>query len=135
VDHHYDQSVNFAGLKTFDWLPDDAISDKDKRIVAHVKKEVEKQLSAKGISRTLSNPDMFADIHGESQEKWSPARHVKHREGSLAIEFIDPQTNKQIWIGTATHIFDQEPASDEELAKLIDEAITKVLENFPPKQG
>ena len=57
---------------------------------------------------------------------------VYYREGSLVIDIIDPSSDKLIWRGVAKKNLNEE-LSKGQREKLINQAVSAVLADFPPK--
>ena len=63
VQHDYDQNVNFAGLKTYNWMEVPEQAGIDSAVVQRVKDAVNTQLKAKGLLMTTKNPDFLIATH------------------------------------------------------------------------
>ena len=56
----------------------------------------------------------------------------EYEEGSLILDFVDTKSKKMIWRGVAkADVMNAD--SPEKIEKLINEAVQKILKNFPPK--
>jgi hypothetical protein len=92
-----------------------------------------------------SNPTFLVAIHGGVEDKvnvssygyyygyrgyWGgPHLDVhQYQEGTLVIDLIDAQTKELFWRGWASQVVDQ---TDDPTRK-INEAVAKILANFPP---
>lgn len=152
IKHDYDSQFNFQPLKTFDLVAQPLAVEKalarrgflDKRIRA----SIESELSNKGY-QTSTNPDFVVSYHvgvrKEIDVKTTGYRYGRRRpgrgravrvaetttEGSLTIDIVEFQTKELIWRGLAEDAVD-ESASGEEKQKKLNEAVTKMLEKFPP---
>lgn len=62
----------------------------------------------------------------------SSARVSPYQEGTLIIDIVNNQSNQLIWQSTATAKINNSMTPEEKQAKL-NETITKMLVNFPPK--
>lgn len=151
VNHDYDPDYNFTRLKTYDILPVPAKAARNELVVKRVVSAIKRNLDAKGIKRDSHKPDFLVAIHGGRQTKvnvvdWGYAygrygRHwgprmvdvYEYQEGTLIIDFVDARTKELFWRGAATGVIDPY-ASPEERGKIINEAVTKVLDKFPPAQ-
>jgi hypothetical protein len=162
VNYDYDQRVNFAALRTYNWLPTPPKSEVNQLTIRNIEFAVDKQLQAKGLGMSPENPDFFIAVHVTKQtkvdtEQWgyaygngdffyggryprfrggAPANYEFRRGtdtyvydiGTLIIDFVDPKTRELIWRGTATAEID--PSAPQ--IELINKAVTRVLQNFPP---
>lgn len=162
VTSYYDPEARFAGLKTYAWMPDREEKTGDHKmdkplLDEYIRKAVENQLSAKGFHKQA--PDMadseinyhaaltgkmndqtLNDYYGYTPSSSPRSVQVGRYEvpfheydmGSLIIDIVDPETRRLIWRGSAQHELDPNP-NQEERKKKIDEAVRKILEQFPPR--
>ena len=56
----------------------------------------------------------------------------KYQEGNLILDFVDAESKQLIWRGQAKGFVDRKsnPKKDD---KLVNEAVRKILKNFPPR--
>ena len=54
------------------------------------------------------------------------------REGTLVLDFIEPQSKSLIWRGTATSTINRNATPQDQQA-LIDKAVSQMLSHFPPR--
>ena len=69
VQYDYDINVNFARLKTYDWLPiheEAGISSLD---IKRIRNSVNSQLKTKGLKITSDNPDFLIVVHVGKEQK------------------------------------------------------------------
>lgn len=163
VNYDYDQKVNFASLKTYAWLPAPQKARANELTIKHIEFAVDKQLEAKGVKMSSENPDFLIAAHVTKQtkvdtEQWGYAygsgnfshggrfsrfggapSDYEFRSGTdtyvydigtLIIDFVDTKTRELIWRGTATAEID--PSAPQ--IDLINNAVAKILENYPPAQ-
>jgi hypothetical protein len=163
VNYDYDQRINFASLKTYDWLPAPRKAEVDQLTIRNIEFAVDKQLKAKGLGMSSETPDFLIAVHITKQrkvdtEQWgyaygngnffygrrfsrfggAPSDYQFRRGtdtyvydiGTLIIDFVDTKTRELIWRGTATAEIDPSAPSID----LINKAVSKILENFPPPQ-
>ena len=106
-------------------------------------------LAERGLQPADSNPDLLITFHTNVRHKrdvyvtqhgysywWGPT-YVdvdvhEYREGTLVLDFIDRRTNNLVWrgIGTGTT---EGIDSPEDLQKLLDMAVHKMVSKYPPK--
>jgi len=150
VQHDYDKNVDFSGIETYDWMTIPEKAGMDSLVVQRVQKAVNAQLQAKGYRMTPDNPDFFIAEHLGSKEKvqienwgygygpygsyWGANRVsvYQYEEGSLILDFVDAKSKKMIWRGVAKAEIDSVD-TPEKSEKLINEAVQKILEKFPPQ--
>ena len=145
----YNPSIDFAALKTYDWMrvPEDlGISDLD---LTRLKKAVDTQLQAKGHSMASENPDFLIAVHFgvENKVRVSNAgygyhyggyygstgvRTYQYDEGTLVLDFVAPDSKTLIWRGSATGEL-RNLKTPERREEEINKVVEKILKNFPPK--
>jgi hypothetical protein len=151
VQYDYDKEANFAGLRTYDWLPVPEEAGIDSLVVKRVKNAVNAELQAKGLTMTSDNPDFLVAEHlgkdakvevtdwgygyGPHGAYWgSPWRGVStyaYEEGTLVLDFVDAKSKEMIWRGVAKAEIDNVD-TPEKSEKLINEAVQAILKKFPP---
>jgi len=148
VSYDYDKQTNFAGLKTYDWLPVPREVKVDTLVQDRIKNAVNSELEAKGLRMTSDEPDFLIAMHAGTEEKvgyssdswgygygsyWGGDRYRKYEyeEGTLVLDFVDTTSKKLIWRGTAK-VFVDSKMTPEKTDKLVNEAVQKTLKNFPP---
>jgi len=134
----YDKSVDFSNYKTFAFYKKgvDAlkIPAQQKR---YVLKAISEALERKGFKKS-SHPDIivnvFTDIHKRIDiypDYYSPYYRrsyvKKSKEGTVYIDIVDMKQKRPVWSGsTYVNYFKND-------IKVINKAIFKLLQNFPPK--
>jgi hypothetical protein len=149
VTHDYDTQVDFAPLKTFGWMAQPSrVSTKMGLYDKRIKDAVNSQLSAKGYETKSSNPDFLIAYHVGVSNKidvqdwgynYGPRGYASGRDisvyqytqGTLILDIVDPKTKQLIWRGVAQDAVDR-GASTEKKEKKLNEAVSKILEKFPP---
>ncbi|WP_419656143.1 hypothetical protein Dvar_52430 [Desulfosarcina variabilis str. Montpellier] len=154
VKYDYNEETDFSNYKTYDWMPVPTKANLNDLVVARVKKAVNAELSAKGLTITSQDPDFLIAEHMGKQDRvevdswgygyygprlmyrggfWGPndVSTYHYEEGVLILDFVDAGSKKLFWRGTAkAHV--QNVDSPEKSQKLIDEAVKKILEKYPP---
>ena len=153
VQFDYDTKADFSNLKSYDWLPIPDKADIDSLTAQRIKNAVNTQLEAKGLKMTSDNPDFSIAAHVGSKDKvrvtnwgysyapygrywagyWGPGGVdvYQYEEGSLILDFVDAESKNLIWRGSGKAQVDSS-MTPESREKLINEAVTKILEKFPP---
>jgi len=148
VKYDFDRQTNFSGLKTFDWMQATEKPGANSLIIQRVKNAVNAELQAKGLTMTSNNPDfLIAEYHGKKDQvqisDWGYGRSHRYgyspvgvsvyefEEGSLILDFVDPQTRKLIWRGSAKAQIDSVD-TPEKKEKLINAAVNEILKKYPP---
>ena len=161
VSQDYEQGYNFSTLKTFAWKPNDkeeyGLKDNelvDKRIRAAIVDKlsaksyvlvetalpdfyisydltVEQKITSSGVSGGIS---LGRSSHGRyGGVGLSSGSQVRaYDQGTLLIDITEPQGNQLVWRGVSTQAVSDHSSPDESKA-VINEAVGKMLEQFPPK--
>ena len=75
-----DPYADFSGYQSFDWLPEkEALSAKKALLVKQLKFAVERELQAKGISKSTNQPSLLISFYG-SQKQRSSERTVENAD-------------------------------------------------------
>ena len=162
VNHSFDPAADFSRLETFGWMSSPEVSPAEDLELRNIRFALKQQLGAKGFTEDESAPDFLVAIHGGRErrvdvQQWgygyadrayfygrrgrwgsvaAPPARIDYRRGTdtfeydigtLILDFVDPPTKQLIWRGVATAVVD-DPVSP----KKIDQAVAKLLENFPP---
>jgi hypothetical protein len=156
VQHDYDKQVDFANLRTYDWMSVPEKAGINSLVVQRVKNAVNAELQAKGIMMTSNNPDFLIAQHLGKKDKvqvtdwgydYGPHRRYwgghwgrggvstyEYEEGSLILDFVDAKSKKMIWRGAAKAEVQNAdtPAKSE---KLINKAVKEILKKYPPSSS
>jgi len=158
VTSDYDKNVNFQQYKTFAIQPMDSISSisqlNQNRIVAAVKS----QLTKKGLTEDMSNPDLLVNVaailkdkrsvssttdyygYGGAYRPWgwgggmgstgyTTYNVTDYKEGSLIVDIADSKNKSLVWEGIGNKDIEK-PAKDPDAA--INAAVEKIMASFPP---
>jgi Domain of unknown function (DUF4136) len=150
----YDPSANFSQYATYSWLQNektgvDAITN------TRIMSSVDKGLAARGLKKVDGKADLTVGYQVTTAQKksyntvnagwgggygwggWgmgmgtSTTYENTWEEGSLILGLFDAGTKNLVWTGTATAALDAS-RSPEERQQLVDDAVTKMLKDFPP---
>jgi hypothetical protein len=147
----YDHTVNWSQFHTFQ------LADGTKDPVTFTQKRIEDAvtgtLTGKGWTVASSNADIqvFTHVILTNQKQWNAtsmgggfgyrgwggmggmatATETNIPMGTLVIDLVNPKTKEMVWRGTAT---DQVSGDGKDSGK-VQEAVTKMFENFPPAPG
>ena len=157
VNYDYDTAANFSALKTFDWMPATGNAAGDELLVKKIRYTVDAQLQAKGCNMAAANPDFLIgmELSGKTISGGSVgvgmsigipvgrrgtvsvgggrSRTSEKKEGTLVIDFVDAKTKSLVWRATVTEAVNPD-ATPEQKQQKIDEVISAMLEQFPPKK-
>jgi hypothetical protein len=157
VSYDYDKTASFAGYKTYALKDGTKVGQPliDDRIVA----ALEAELAAKGLTKSDANPDLFVVYHvafdkqkdistyssghgGYGAYGWgygggwaggSTTTQVRDiLVGTLVVDMADAKKGQVIWRGMGVKEVDTQ-AKPEKRDKSINNAMTKIFKNYPPK--
>jgi hypothetical protein len=158
VSTDYDPGTDFNKYKTYKWGtandPNDALV-KNQLVLNRVYEAIDNSLTAKGFTKTDSDPDFVVYPHAGTKERtnieswgygyggwWGAGPYMgwpggnidvnQYTEGSLFIDIVDITDNKLIWRGVGTGVVNA-PSTPEEGTKKMDEAVAKIFQDFPPQ--
>ena len=150
----YDPSVDFTSYNTFS-IYDGTIEGSELETAPLVKKRIleaiENEMGKKGFTKDDSgNSDLIVFTQVGTTEKtnvtdygygygswWGPypyGRNIDvsyYTQGSLIIDLVDNAKDELIWRGIGTAVV-QDRGTPEERQKFIDEAVAKILSDYPP---
>jgi hypothetical protein len=146
----YDKSEDFSKYRTYGWMGTGNLRNDlvEKRIVA----AVDQQLAAKGLTKS-DNPDVLVAVHGRLGKEtqitayntgWgygyrrggmgvTTATAKEIPVGTLIVDLVDGKDKDLVWRGTASSTIEASDSPDAR-EKKIQEAVQKILENYPPKK-
>lgn len=153
----YDQKRDFSRFTSFDFysIPKEIGADSSPLVINRIKASVTRELESKGYSRSGTAPDLLVAIHTESRDRfnithwgyhyapyddylrgygyWSGGGIDVHQyeEGTLILDFVQADEDEMIWRGAASRALPPR-STPEDLDRLVDLAVTGILENFPP---
>ena len=154
VKYDFNKQTDFGMYKSYDWMPVPDKAGMNDLVVDRVKKAVASELGAKGLKQTSQNPDFLIAEHLGKEDKvevdnWGYGYYgpimiyrggfwgmdnvstYQYEEGVLILDFVDAGTKKLFWRGAAkAHV--QNVDTPEKSEKLINEAVNKILEKYPP---
>jgi len=149
VKHDYDKSVDFKQFSNYNWIESaggDGVADlTDTR----VRTAIERDLASKGYFKTTGGtPELLVtyeltitnkeDVTTHDYEYWRGAQSETYvdvsvyREGTLVVDIVDPAQERVVYRGWATGVVQGE-LSPEQSQALINEAVGKILQKFPPQ--
>jgi hypothetical protein len=158
VRYDYDRQTDFTEFKTFGWMQVPEKAGISSLVVQRVKNAVKAELKAKGLMMMSSNPDFLIAEHLGKKDKvqvtdWGYSygaygrygRYSGYRgsggvstyqyeEGILILDFVDAKSKKLIWRGTAKAKV-QNVNTPEKSEKIINAAVKKILEKYPPSSA
>ena len=153
ISYDYNRAVDFSGLRTYDWIPiPDEMQEKEALMLERIKTAVNSHLGTKGFRITRGESDFLVATNFGQVEKLKVydygypyrrysyydygsyhggVRSFYYREGALVLDFIDTASKKVIWKGVAT-VYLSKDQTPERIDDVVNKAVEKILENFPP---
>lgn len=151
VNQDYDPEYDFSKLKTFGFLPITDEAGIDQLNATRLGDAIKSNLVARGY--TLSDKaDFGVALFFSKQTKTNVQSYgygygygrygggyggmgsvdvTQYDEGTLVIDFVDMAKNELVWRGIGTGALSQSPSVEERTEK-INNAVTQILEQFPP---
>jgi hypothetical protein len=156
----YDRSMDFATLKTYDWMSTSASAVTANQQAAmfqtsivnkNIKNAVNEQLKTKGLSQDTANPDFYIVSHLGTQEKVNVTNYgygygrwgayggggvdvQQYTQGTLILDFISAKTKELVWRGVASGALAQNP-SPEQAQQKINDVVQAMLTEYPPAKS
>ena len=154
VKYDYNKQTDFSLYKSYDWMPVPDKTVMNDLVVDRIKRAVGSELSSKGMKKTSQDPDFLIAEHLGRKDKvavdrWGSGYYgpvliyrggfwgiddvssYDYEEGMLVLDFVDAGSKKLFWRGVAkAHV--QNVDTPEKSEKLINEAVRKILERYPP---
>ena len=156
----YDPDANLSSYETYSWLPRPVEPTGDVRadnplVHARVRDAVDEALKAKGYERLLEGrPDFYIGYHLSLTTKLDASRMnnyygygARHRPGMgtsqtvireyevgvLVLDIVDADLDRLVWRSTGRKVVQETPPTPEESRQRILDAVTQILEPFPPQ--
>ena len=160
VSTDYDPATDFAVLRAYAWLPRKAGASGDPRLDSsllneRIRNAVEVQLAERGHRKVASGQaDFLVAYHTAVERKidvdtiyrgygygthswgWGAGHETvvyDYDQGTLVLDVLDPKAHRLLWRGSAKAVVSEE-STPEKRTKLINEAVAKLLEQFPPEE-
>ena len=150
----YDPAANFGSYGTYSWVDTEGHSTDD-LTNSRIKSAVDASMASKGLSKVDSGGDLAIGYQVTTAERktyntmstgwgggyrygWggagmgtSTTYEQNYTEGSIILAMFDQGTKNLVWKGTASGTVDP-GQSPEERANTIQDAVDKMLKDFPP---
>jgi hypothetical protein len=152
VSSDYDQSYDFSTLHNYAWA--EISGDKqaaDQISLRRIMEATDKDLAAKGFAKTDPSQASFlvAIQTGKQQQTqyntygmggWWAAGGMTttteqtYDEGTVILDMVDAKKKELIWRGSVQGVLDPGASTDKKVQN-VNEAVTKILADFPPQKG
>ncbi len=142
--------ADFGKYKTYTWVTINGAKYPNQIIDAQIKQAIDQQMAAKGFTKTdgPASLDLAYQASVNQQTQWSAYSTGGYRwgwgggmavatptaihTGTLILDMYDPATKTLVWQGIATKSVNP-GNSQEKIQKNLDNAMKKLLKDFPPK--
>jgi hypothetical protein len=143
VKYDYDKYTDFSKLKTYEWLPIPVRTGMAEQKIQEIKRTIDADLAAKGLSISPDSPDFLVSARMKRSDRVkrkdvktmaSAASRVEEVpvEGFfLSLEFMDPESKRILWEGSAKLRFDEKPSQEKRDAQVM-KALKEMLQKYPP---
>ncbi|MDO5510011.1 MAG: DUF4136 domain-containing protein [Weeksellaceae bacterium] len=148
----YDRNVYFSQFKTFGFYANTEVTNLSQLDQRRVLEAISSELQKRGLQPNETNPQLLIDVQGSQQQtqrqnasiglgggSWGrrggggvnvgiPIRTTQLQK-SIVIDIVQAQTEQLIWQG----VIDQTTGTRADSEQKIQEAVSKVFKDFPPK--
>ena len=159
VRYNFDKQANFAGFKTYKWVPIKGAQAPNDLVDSQIKAAIDTELATKGLKRTdADNADLYIGYQtAVSTEKqytsfdtgygygpgwgggWYGGGGMSTTTGTtstiyvgqLALDMYAPANKQIVWRGVASKTIDTK-AKPEKQQKNLAKATKKLFKNYPP---
>lgn len=164
VDRDYDAAFDFSSLKTYAWQheeqPETGVPKIDNDLNDNrIRKAIEADLNGKGIQQVeKSEADFLMAYFMDFQQRidgsgstvsfgvgqssagragsvgWNSGSTISdYEEAQLMIDILDPESEETIWRGRGRRR-SSGSSKPEKITERVNDAVTRILKKFPPKQ-
>lgn len=149
----WDQAYDFSSLSSYAWLEQPLEPGVSEIMLRRMYVAVDEALSARGFTKAdADQADFIMAYHAGTQDRqqydtygygaggwwggyWGGGMTTTtvrtYSEGTLILDVIDRERNELVWRGSASKTID-EMDSPEQRVKTVQEAVAKMLKDFPP---
>lgn len=152
VSSQVQRDLSFSQYHTFEWGEPDTLPADDPRLATpffrdHLEGAVERALAGKGFAHAASAAvaDLLLHYHASIDERIDVNRTDSRygyqgtggvtvntfEAGTIVIDVVDTNTNRVVWRGWAQQDLGGAIDNPDQLADLIDEAVSRMMARFP----
>jgi hypothetical protein len=150
VTYNFAQGTDFSKFKTYKWVNIQGTEQPNQLLDQQIKQSIDSQLATKGLSKTdADNADLYVgyQVSITQQQQWNAygtggmgwrmgggmatATSSTIQIGTLAFDAYDQAGKQLVWRGSATKTLNP-PKDPNKRQKNLDNAVAKLLKNFPP---
>lgn len=161
VSNDYDHSVNFRAYKTWSYYPQQGQDTEggpargyESFLDQRIRAAVEREMTAKGLTKVTSNPDVFVAYSAKVENKQrvnaypggfgypyygygygyygrGMAPVSEYKAGTVIIDIVDAKRKELAWRGTGVAQLDQNSINEAETYRIVN----SILGTYPPQEG
>jgi len=141
--------VDFSKYHTYKWVSIEGANYPNQIVDAQIKQSIDGQLASKGLTKVDGDKaDLLIgyqvsiqqerqwNAYGTGGLRWgggmATAQQSTISTGTLVLDMYDPTNKQLVWTGRASKTLDAN-ANQQKKQKNLDNAMKKLLKNFPPK--
>ena len=141
--------VDFSKYHTYKWVTIEGATYPNQIVDVQIKQSIDSQLASKGLTKTDGDKadllvgyqasistEKQGNAYGTGGFRWgggmASAQQSTIATGTLVLDMYDPATKQLVWTGRASKTLDP-GANQDKKQKNLDNAMKKLLKNFPPK--
>ncbi|MGA8037412.1 MAG: DUF4136 domain-containing protein [Candidatus Acidiferrales bacterium] len=141
--------TDFSKFKTYTWVSVEGAKYPNQILDAQIKQSIDQQMASKGFTKTdgpNADLDLAYQVSLSQQTQWNAygtggirwgggmatATQSTINTGTLVLDMYDPSKKTLVWQGSATKTVNPGNSSDK-IQKNLDNAMKKLLKNFPPQ--
>jgi hypothetical protein len=138
----YDVNFDFTKPQTYEWRVYPATLQVDQFARIRIEDAVNKQLATRGLRLSADSPDLYIVMYEGRLKNFNLAAlnmdYEVYEVGRLKLVFFDARSGREIWWGeTRADLFYQGTTEEyegtpEQKDKVINHAVTRILEKYPP---
>jgi hypothetical protein len=149
VTYNFMPGTDFSKYHTFKWVDIPSNVHPNQIVSQEIKDAVNNVLASKGLNQaTGDTADLYVGYQCsvDQERQWNAwgsggrfmggmgsATSSTISNGTLAVDFYDPTSKELIWRGSATKTLNPSGNQQKDMEKL-NNAVAKLLKNFPPPQ-
>ena len=141
--------TDFSKFKTYKWVQVEGGMHPDQIVEQQIIQAIDAQLASKGLTKTDDEKaDLYVDyqVAVNQERQWNAygggmgwrmgggmatATSSTINIGTLGLDMYDSAAKQLVWRGSATKTLDENP-KPQKRQKNIENAVTKLLKNYPP---
>jgi hypothetical protein len=151
VTYNFAKGTDFSKFKTYKWVSIPGAEQPDQLLDQQIKQSIDSQLATKGLTKTDSDNadlDIGYQVSISQEKQWNAygtgygpawrmgggmatASSTTIQIGTLGLDVYDQAGKQLVWRGSATKTLNP-PKDPNKRQKNLDNAVAKLLKNFPP---